>query len=323
MRIFLALILCVFSLSAQQIQRLPQRVGAGAQPLTDVFNLPVERLGPDDLIGLSVYDEPELTRTIRLSSDGNLRLPMLQRPIQAAGLYPSELEAAISRALIGEHLMVDPIVTVSVVEYRSRPITVVGAVRNPLTFQATGKVTLLDAISQAGGLNPEAGSEILVTSDNRFADSSSSPLVVRIPVHGLIDGVDPALNIALVGGEEVRVPEAGRVFVLGSVKKPGAFLITDGAESSVMKALSLSEGLDSFSSHTAYIYRVEGGHGGRSEIPVPLRKIMDRKSPDIPLLANDILYIPDATGKKAGLKALESSVIVGTGLGAALIYTMR
>jgi polysaccharide export outer membrane protein len=323
MKTFLALTLCTLSVSAQQIQTQPGHVGTGAQALTDVFNLPVEKLGPDDLIGLSVYDEPELTRTIRVNSDGNLRLPMIKRQIQAAGLYPSELEKEITRALIEEHLLVDPIVTVSVAEYRSRPITVIGAVKNPLTFQATGKVTLLDAISQAGGLTAEAGSEILVTRANPPGDGSSSPLIVRVPVHGLIDGVDPALNITLAGGEEVRVPDAGRIFVLGSVKKPGAFLITDGSESSVMKALSLSEGLDSFSSRSAYIYRVEGGRGGRSEITVPLRKIMDRKSPDVPLLANDILYIPNATGKKASLKALETSVIVATGLGAALIYTMR
>ena len=323
MKTFLALTLCTLSVSAQQIQTPPAHVGAGAQAPTEAFNLPIERLGPDDLIGLTVYDEPELTRTFRVNSDGQLRLPMIKRQIQTAGLYPSELEKAITKGLIEEHLLVDPIVTVSVVEYRSRPITVIGAVRNPLTFQATGKVTLLDAISRAGGMTPEAGSEILVVHANSPADSSSSPLIVRVPVHGLIDGVDPALNIPLAGGEEIRVPDAGRIFVLGSVKKPGAFQITDGSQSSVMKALSLSEGLDSFSSRNAYIYRVEGGPGNRSEITVPLRKIMDRKSPDVPLLANDILYIPNATGKKASLKALETSVLVATGLGAALIYTTR
>lgn len=322
MKIFLALTMCALSVSAQEVQPLPTHVNSAAQTLMDAFNLPVERLGPDDLIGLSVYDEPELTRTVRVNADGKLRLPMLQGQLQAAGLYPGQLEEEITKALVSEHLLVDPIVTVSVVEYRSRPITVIGAVKSPLTFQATGTVTLLDAISQAGGLTPEAGSEILVTGASR-SGSSAPPLTVRIPVRGLLDGVDPALNITLAAGDEVRVPEAGQIFVLGSVKKPGAFLITDDSESSVMKALSLSGGLDSFSSRTAYIYRVEGGRAGRNEIRVPLRQIMDRKSPDMPLLANDILYIPDATGKRASLKALESAVIVGTGLGAALIYTTR
>jgi polysaccharide export outer membrane protein len=145
-------------------------------------------------------------------------------------------------------------------------------------------------------------------------------LVQRIPVRGLLNGEDPTLNLHLEGGEDIRVPEAGRVFVLGRVKKPGAFFITDGSESSVMKALALSEGLDAFPSHKAYIYRVEGGSSGRSEIPIDLKSIMDRKTPDVPLLANDILYIPDASGARASLKVLETSIGLAAGLGAATIY---
>jgi polysaccharide export outer membrane protein len=87
-----------------------------------------------------------------------------------------------------------------------------------------------------------------------------------------------------------------------------------------MKALALSGGLDTFPSHSAYIYRVEGGSGGRNEIPVDLKKIMDRKSPDVPLLANDILYVPDASGVRASLKVLETVVVVGAGIGGAAIY---
>jgi polysaccharide export outer membrane protein len=104
------------------------------------------------------------------------------------------------------------------------------------------------------------------------------------------------------------------------VKKPGAFFITDGSESSVMKALALSEGLDTFPSHSAYIYRVEGGSGGRNEIPINLKKIMDRKSPDVALMANDILYVPDASGARASLKVLETTLVIGAGLGGAMIY---
>jgi polysaccharide export outer membrane protein len=87
-----------------------------------------------------------------------------------------------------------------------------------------------------------------------------------------------------------------------------------------MKALALSEGLDSFFSHKAYIYRLEAGSGGRNEIPIELKKIMDRKSPDVPLLANDILYIPNATGTRASLKVLETSIGIGSALGASMIY---
>jgi len=206
------------------------------------------------------------------------------------------------------------------VEYRSRPISVSGAVKSPVTFQATGTVTLLDAISRAGGLSENAGAEILVS--KQLPATSDKPLMMsqRISVRGLMGGEDSTLNLQLEGGEDVRVPEAGRVFVLGRVKKPGAFYIKDGSESSVLKALALSEGLDTFPSHSAYIYRAEGGSGGRNEIPIELKKILDRKSPDVALMANDILYIPDATGARAGLKVLETTMSVGAVLGSALIY---
>jgi len=148
-------------------------------------------------------------------------------------------------------------------------------------------------------------------------------LTQRIPIQGLINDADPSLNIVLHGGEEVRVPDAGKVFVLGRVKKPGAYLITGSTDSSVMKALALSEGLDTFSGHKAFIYRTEAGANGRSEIPIDLKKIMDRKSPDVPLMANDILYIPDQSGMRASLKVLETTVGVGAGVGAAMIYAYR
>src|SRR5208337_2601661 len=94
---------------------------------------------------------------------GEIRLPLLRQHINAKGFFPTDLEKSIASALIEEHVLVEPVVTVTVVEYRSRPISVVGSVRNPVTFQATGSVTLLDAISQAGGLTENAGPEILVS----------------------------------------------------------------------------------------------------------------------------------------------------------------
>jgi len=309
------------SVPAQQ-QANPNH-GGGASSFNEGSNLPVEKIGMDDLIGITVYDAPELTRTVRVDSDGDIRLPMVQQHIKAAGLYPAELEKAITSVLIQENVLVDPVVTISVVEYRSRPITVAGAVKTPLTFQATGTVTLLDAISRAGGVSENAGAEILVSRQSPATDGKSVELTQRISAHALMSGDDPALNLKLEGGEEIRVPEAGRIFVVGNVKHPGAFFITDGSQSSVLKALALSQGLDSFSGHLAYIYRTEGGSGGRIEIPIELKKIMNRKSPDVALSANDILYVPKTTGAGAGVKVLETSVGVAAALGIALLEIYR
>lgn len=280
-----------------------------------------EQLGNSDVVGVSVYDSPELSRSVRIDAQGDIRLPMIQQRIHAAGLVPSQLEGAISTALVDEHIMVDPIVSVAVVEYHSKPITIVGAVRNPTTFQVTGPVTLLDAISHAGGIAEGAGSEILVS-----RPSPTDPSIVltdRIEIHALLDGTNPAANPTLTGGENIRVPEAGRIFVVGNVKRPGPFMITDDSESSILKALSIAGGLDSFSSHTAYIYRMDGSTGHKNEIPVDVHKILARKSPDVPLFANDMLYVPNATGARVSAKTLEVAAGVGLAAAGVLVYVLR
>ncbi|HTT65158.1 MAG TPA: polysaccharide biosynthesis/export family protein [Bryobacteraceae bacterium] len=304
------LVLVMLPAASAQVRPAPEVAGA---------NLPAQRIGPNDLVAVSVYDSPELTRTVRVGADGFMRLPMLKQRIKAEGLMPSELETAIASALVAGQLIVDPFVTVTIAEYNSRPISVAGAVRQPITFQAAGPVSLLEAITRAGGLAPEAGPEILVSREKSNTDGSVTSLVQRILVKGLIDAADPALNVTLIGGEEIRVPEVGKVYVIGNVKKPGAFPVQDGMESTVLKMLALSEGLMPFASKEAYIYRREG-NGSKNEIQIPLNKIMERKAPDMPLLANDILYVPDNKGRRMTLGALERIVMFGAGAGTALIY---
>ena len=138
----------------------------------------------------------------------------------------------------------------------------------------------------------------------------------------LIEKADPSANVILKGGEEVRVPEAGRVFVVGNVKKPGAFPVGDGAGISVLKALALAEGLAP-STKLAYIYRP--GDGGKQEIEVPLRKIMERKAPDVALAAGDIFYIPDHRSGRVTASVIEKAVsfAAGTASGALILGLTR
>jgi polysaccharide export outer membrane protein len=298
---------------------VPAQVRAGS-PADSNANLPAQKIGPRDLIAIQVYDSPELTRTVRVGADGMIRLPMLRQRIKAEGLMPGDLEGVLGNALREEGLIVEPFVTVTVAEYSSRPISVAGAVKSPLTFQASAPVTLLEAVTRAGGLTPEAGSEILISKSQPGPDGEPTSLIQRVQVRALIDAADPDANIKLTGGEEVRVPEAGKIFVVGNVKRPGAFPVQDGAESSVLKVLALAEGLAPFAGKEAYIYRREAS-GSKNEIPIELSRIMQRKSPDAPLLANDVLYIPDNHGKRLGLAALEKLLMFGSTAGAtALIY---
>lgn len=282
-------------------------------------NLPAQAIGPNDLIVVSVYDAPELTRTVRVGADGLIRLPMLKQRLKAQGLYPADLETAIANALREEQILVDPFVTVTIAEYHSRPISVAGAVKMPLVFQAEGPTTLLEAIARAQGLREDAGREILVSGSQAGPDGKPLVLTRRINVRALIDDADPELNLKLSGGEEIRVPEVSKIYVLGNVKKPGAFPVQDGSDTTVFQMLALAEGLMPYAAGEAFIYRREG-NGAKNEIPIPLSKIMNRKAPDVSLVANDILYIPDDKGKRMTLGALEKLVGVSAALGAAGIY---
>ena len=309
---------------------VPVLIGAGlfgqgktpGQVMPDPSNLPVQRLGQDDLLGVAVYDSPELTRTVRVGNDGTIRLPMVKAKIKAAGMLPVDLERAITRVLQEEELLVEPVVTVSVVEYRSRPIKVVGSVKKPVNFQAVGPTNLLYAISMAEGLAEDAGPEILVSRQQPDAEGRPVTLTQRIPIKSLMDATDSDLNLTLQGGEEIRVPEAGKIYVLGNVKKPGSFPVKDSTESSVFKIMALAEGLLPYSGKQAYIYRREGASGGKNEIPIDLEKIMQRKSPDVTLLANDILYVPDRTGKRQLLTALERTVPLGAAVASGLMFAI-
>ena len=214
-----------------------------------------------------------------------------------------------------------PCVTVTIAEYHSHPISVSGSVKMPLVFQAEGPTTLLEAIARAQGLTSDAGREILISRPQPGSDGKSIMLTRRISVRSLFDDADPALNVTLTGGEEIRVPEIGKIYVMGNVKKSGGFPVQDGSDTTVMQMLALAEGLSPFANKQAFIYRREGA-GPKNEIAVPLDKIMKRQAPDVTLTANDILYIPDNRGKRIGMAALEKLLLFGGTAGAtALIYT--
>ncbi|MEO5926295.1 MAG: polysaccharide biosynthesis/export family protein [Bryobacteraceae bacterium] len=294
-------------------QRLP------ATPAESGGNLPAQPVGASDLLSITVYGAPELSRTLRVTPEGSIRLPMLKQAIEVRGLMPLAIESKLAEGLSAEQILVDPVVTVTIAEFASRPINVAGAVKKPLTFQANGKTTLLDALTRAEGLSGEAGHEILVTQP---AKNGVPGFTRKIAVQDLLEKADPAANLALEGGEEIRVPEVGRVFIVGNVLKPGSFPLNDAGGMSVMKALAMAEGLTRFATKQAYIYRP--ADGPNKEVLVELRKIMDRKSPDVELQAGDIFYIPDNRKGRLTSSVIDKIVSFGAGTASgALVYSAR
>jgi polysaccharide export outer membrane protein len=148
-------------------------------------NLSLEPVGPGDLLYVSVANWTEVTRSYRIAKDGSITLPILSHGIQVSGLSAPEIEKIISGTLTEEKILVNPVVTVNVVEYRSKSVDVVGAVHHPLTFQALGSVRLLDALARAAGVSPEAGTEVLLY---KSAENGGTGEVQHISLKRLIDG---------------------------------------------------------------------------------------------------------------------------------------
>lgn len=290
-----------------------------ATPATTTTKLiqPSQTLGPDDLLEISVSYCPELNRTFRIGADGTLRLPLLSSPLQAAGRTPVEVSDSLAAAIAKQNILVDPVVSVFVVEYRSRSVSVFGAVNQPLTFQATGNTTLLDALTKAGGLKSTAGSTIYITRSTEKTKNS----VETIPVSAVTGGSAMIADIPLHGGEEIRIPEASNIFVVGNVRRPGMHPIQSESDMTVIKAISISEGLDAFTAKQAYIYRMTAPQQPRREIPVALGDIMSRKSPDIVMRADDILYVPTSTGKRMASKVFTSITGFSQAAGAGILIS--
>jgi polysaccharide biosynthesis/export protein len=268
---------------------------------------PSNQINPDDLLSVSVYGAPELSRKVRVGADGCIHLPLLSTGVKAAGMIPERLEASIAEAYSSAQILVKPSVSVAVLEYTSRPISVAGAVRRPLTFGASGKVTLLSAITRAEGLTAEAGPDIVLT-----RPAGSVPPSQTIKVKELMDGKHPELNFTLQGGEEVRIAESPKVFVAGNVRKPGSYSIQDSADLTVMKLIALAGGSLPYTAREAYIYRQGPQEKSKIEIPFDLRSMIDRKSPDMALQENDMLYVVDNKNRRVALTALDRIAGFGT-----------
>src|SRR5579863_8313115 len=132
-------------------------------------------IGSGDLLSIEVFDVAELSRDVRVSESGFVALPLVPVKVQASGLTPFQFQDKLAELLQVNGLVTRPQVTVTVKEQHSEPITVIGAVRNPLTIQAVHQMTLLQVLSQAGGISDDAGSKVLVTRKPRPAELDNTP----------------------------------------------------------------------------------------------------------------------------------------------------
>lgn len=282
-------------------------------------------LGPDDGISVNVVDLAELDAktlgVIHIDHRGNVHLPLAGR-MQCAGLTVEQLEKEIARRLSG--VMNDPEVSVSVAEFRSHPVSVLGSVRNPGVYQVTGRKTLFEVLSLAGGLNPDASNRIKITrlmSAGRLplpsvaSDKTGEFYVGELNVRNVMDAKNPDENIDVLSNDVITVPKADLVYVVGAVHRSGGFPLAEKEQISVLQAVSLAEGLETVASaKSARILRQSTPGGERTELRVNVQEILDGRAKDVSLQANDILFIPNSVAKSASMRVLQAAIQAGTGM---------
>jgi polysaccharide export outer membrane protein len=318
-----------FAASTVILLTLGSLAASGQQPAVGT-NDPlrsVYALGPDDQIMIRALDADEISdKTFRINPSGFLTLPLLGR-VQAAGLTIEQLEADLTKRL--KTYVQDAHVSVTVMEFRSQPVSVIGAVKNPGIVQLQGRKTLLEVLSLVGGLREDAGSSVKVT---RSVDWGSIPLpdahkdpsgkftVGNVQVREILEGRNPTSNILICPNDVISVARADIVYVIGEVNKAGGFVLSDRNSMTVLQALAMAGGLGrTAASQRAKVLRGEGAQ--REEVPLDVKKILAGKASDVPLRPDDILFIPNSTGKFVALSALETSIrTAGMITGGVIIY---
>lgn len=256
-----------------------------AQPSSPSLDLPI---GPRDVLDIRVLQDPSLnTRTI-VGDDGKVTFPLVGK-IDVSGLTQGQAEARIKSMLQGKYLTIAD-VSVQIAEVGNKAISVIGAVGRPGRVGATGSITLMQAIIQAGGLSTGYGRVLYVlrTGANGLAEQ------IAIDLEDLLINGNPDVNIPLFPNDVVNVPADVplNIYVLGEVMKPGRVQFRRSQNPTLLQALADAGGLTDRASREVQVKRTVDGK--ESIIRKNYKRILTGQDPDIPLQDNDTIYVRES-----------------------------
>ncbi len=237
-------------------------------------------IGPDDVIKVTVYNHPDLTATDRVSGEGIIMLPLIG-DVKLAGLSVEQAAKKIS-LLLSDGFIMDPKVSVFVVEFRSRKIMIMGQVFRPGVFTLSGNTTFLELLTLSGGLTKEAGDKATIKRKAIDAGKEKEGLIT-IDLRRLIDQGDASLDVLLMDNDSIYIAKAGVFYITGEIRKPDAYKHEEGL--TVIKAATMAGG---FSDKAA---------PGRIKIIRKVdkkEKVIERAGMDEVILPDDIIVIPES-----------------------------
>src|SRR5712672_2518164 len=274
----------------------PQEAAAAGRPQ----NL---RIGIGDLLQITMFGTQDFNSDFRVSSSGDISLPPLGA-VHVAGMSTSEAEKSIERQLVEGGFYREPRISVFEKEYVTQGVSILGEVKNPGVYPLLADRHLLDLLSQAGGLTPNASKAVSVTHAGQ-----NTPSVVTLSPNPELAATS---NPAILTGDTIMVASAGIVYVIGNVNKPGGYPMTDN-QLTVLQAIALAGGNAPMAAlDRAQIVRQV--KGAREAVPISVKKILDGHNKDIRLQPQDILFIPGSTGKNAATRSVEAILQAAVGV---------
>lgn len=287
---------------------LPQAIAAPAQtpPASGHFQVPALKIGPGDLLQVSMFENPDLSGSFRVDSNGDIILPLIGK-IHVAGETAETVGSEIERRYVRAGILKSEgsYATVSVLEYATQGITVNGEVRTPGIYPALGLRMLNDIIAAAGGETAAAASKVIIT----HRDDPAHPVTIYYNPTALSPTVP---EVQIFPGDSIMVPRAGIVYVLGDVNRSGGFVLDGRQVLTLEEAVALAGG----SAKAAALNRVQlvrSLQDGRKEaITVSLKDMYKGRTPDVALKDGDVVFVPTSDGKLAAEQAIQSALGIGT-----------
>jgi len=250
---------------------------------------PAYRVGPRDLISVHVDEDAKLNGDRRVSETGSVNLPVLG-DVPVLGKTSPEISALVKK-LLEDKYMQRASVDVQVIEFRSRPISVIGAVKQPGNLGFSGRWTLLEALTAAGGLteNHSNVAYVLRRSDNGLSDQ------VTIDLDDLLVRGNQNVNIPIFANDLINVPVTVEitVYCLGEVAKPGALAFKSNERITLLAAIAHAGGLTERSSSKILIKRAAHADGP-AEITVDYKRIVAGKEADVDLRQGDVIVVKES-----------------------------
>jgi len=282
----------------------PVSPAATSDTATSNDNTSALKLGPGDLLEVSVYNVPELTTKARIGNAGDVYLPLIDY-VHVGGLTVDEAQTLIQKRLEDGGFVRSAHVSIFVDESASQRVTILGEVARPGQYPTLGDRKLYDMISLAGGFTASAGRKVNVIR----RQSEGGSITVNLP-RNLADDLQD--NVPILPGDTITVSKAPIIYVVGDVGRPAGFLVDNGTLT-VLQALALAGGTN----HTAKLGGVRiirKGPTGMTETKVPLKKMLEAEAPDITMQADDILFVPLSGARVAAGVGFNSAIAAATGL---------